>query len=234
MDTPPPETLSLPRGPARVEWRRSLRARRISLRVDPQDGAIVVTLPPRASRTAGLALLRTHADWVADRLAALPESVPFADGALVPIGGEPHLIRHQPTLRGGAWIADATLHVTGAPEFLARRVRDFLRHEAGRRLTALVLPKAAAIGITPRRVTIKDTSSRWGSCAPDKSLAFSWRLVMAPDFVQDYVAGHEVAHLRHMNHGPHFWALVGQLTPHRDRAIPWLRDEGARLLRVGA
>jgi predicted metal-dependent hydrolase len=80
---------------------------------------------------------------------------------------------------------------------------------------------------------MKDTTSRWGSCAPDTSLALSWRLIMAPAFVQDYVVAHEVAHLRQMNHGPKFWALVDDLTPHTKAAIPWLRAEGARLLRIG-
>jgi predicted metal-dependent hydrolase len=112
-------------------------------------------------------------------------------------------------------------------------VRDFLRLEARRRLTALVVAKAGLLGIAPSRVTIKDTKSRWGSCAPDKSLSLSWRLVMAPAFVQDYVVAHEVAHLRHMNHGPKFWAQVDALTPHTKAAIPWLRAEGARLLRIG-
>ena len=174
-----------------------------------------------------------HAAWVADRLAGLPEAVVFADGAMLPIGGVPHRIRHVPTLRGGAFLLDQELHVTGAAEFLPRRVRDFLRHEARRRLGALAMAKAGLIGAKPKRVTMKDTTSRWGSCAPDRSLALSWRLVMAPDFVQDYVVAHEVAHLRHMNHGPRFWSLVDDLTPHTKAAIPWLRTEGARLLRIG-
>lgn len=233
METPPPETLALPSGPARVEWRRSSRARRVSLRIDPSDGAVVVTLPPRAGRAAGMTLLMNHVDWVADRLAALPEALAFTDGALLPIGGAPHRIRHRPDARGGAWLQDGELHVAGAPEFIGRRVRDFLRSEARRRLVLLVADKAAAVGRLPKRLTVKDTSSRWGSCASDGSLAFSWRLVMAPDFVQDYVAAHEVAHLRHMNHGARFWALVAELTPHADAAIPWLRREGVRLLRVG-
>ena len=93
--------------------------------------------------------------------------------------------------------------------------------------------KAAMAGLRPNRLTIKDTRSRWGSCAPDGSLAFSWRLVMAPEFVQDYVAAHEVSHLRHMDHGRRFWALVEVLTPHKQAAIPWLRQEGSRLLRIG-
>src|SRR3954454_996385 len=92
MDLLPPELLALPGGSARVEWRRSARARRVSLRIDPRDGAVVVTLPPRAGRPAGIALLMTHADWVADRLAALPNLVRFADGVLVPLSGVDHRI----------------------------------------------------------------------------------------------------------------------------------------------
>ena len=233
MDDLQPEMLALPSGLARVEWRRSSRARRVSLRIDPAGGTVVVTLPARASRKAGMALLMGHADWVADRLAALPEAIVFTDGAMVPISGVPHRIRHMPQARGGAFLREQEVHVTGAPEFLSRRVRDFLRQEAQRRLGGLVAEKAALIGIVPKRVTMKDTTSRWGSCAPDKSLAFSWRLVMAPGFVQDYVVAHEVAHLRHMNHGSKFWSLVDELSPHTKTAVPWLRAEGSRLLRIG-
>jgi predicted metal-dependent hydrolase len=152
---------------------------------------------------------------------------------MVPVCGVPHRIRHEPQARGAAWILDDELHVTGSADFLGRRVRDFLRQEARRRLGALVLAKAGLIGVAPKRVTVKDTKSRWGSCASDRSLALSWRLVMAPAYVQDYVVAHEVAHLRHMNHGRQFWALVDELTPHTKTAIPWLRAEGARLLRIG-
>jgi predicted metal-dependent hydrolase len=233
MDELEAETLALPSGLARVKWRRSSRARRVSLRIDPTGGSVVVTLPARASRKAGMALLMGHADWVSDRLAALPEAVVFADGASVPICGVPHRIRHDPTARGGAFLLEQQLHVPGSVEFLARRVRDFLRAEARRRLGALTVAKSGLIGMVPKRITMKDTTSRWGSCAPDKSVALSWRLVMAPTFVQDYVVAHEVAHLRHMNHGPNFWALVHELTPHTKAAILWLRSEGARLLRIG-
>jgi hypothetical protein len=203
------------------------------LRIDPRGGGVVVTLTMRAGRGAGMALLMTHADWVADRIAALPVAVPFVDGAMVPICGVPHRIRHVPQSRGGAWLCDNEVHVTGAPEFLSRRVTDFLRAEARRRLIALAAAKAATLAVQPRRITVKDTRTRWGSCAPDGSLAFSWRLVLAPELVQDYVAAHEIAHMRHMNHGTRFWALVDCLTPHAATAIPWLRTEGSRLLRIG-
>ena len=228
------ETLALPGGLTRVQWRRNGRARRISLRIDAGEGMVVVTLPPRAGRRAGMSLLMTHADWVSDRLARLPSVIRFVDGEAIPIDGKPFRIRHVPLARGGAWLADGELHVTGAPEFMCRRVTDFLRAEARRRFTAMVAVKAESASLHARRVTVKDTSSRWGSCAPDGSIALCWRLIMAPDFVQDYVVAHEVAHLRHMNHGPRFWELVAQLTPHTATAMKWLRHEGAQLQRTSA
>ena len=227
------EIVTLAGGPARVEWRRSARARRVSLRIDPRGGAVVVTLPQRAARTAGMALLITNADWVRERLNALPGKISFADGVAVPLHGAPHRIRHLPGGRGGAWVEDGEIHVAGDEMFLPRRVADFLRAEAGRSISALVAQKADLARVHPARITLKDTSSRWGSCAANGNLAFSWRLVMAPRFVQDYVTAHEVAHLRHMNHGPRFWALVEQITPHTQPAMRWLRTEGMQLLRVG-
>jgi predicted metal-dependent hydrolase len=130
-------------------------------------------------------------------------------------------------------VQEAEIHVAGETAFVARRVSDFLRAEARRSITRLVAEKAALAGVRPARITLKDTTSRWGSCAANRNLAFSWRLVMAPPFVQDYVSAHEVAHLRHMNHGPHFWALVSEITPHTVPAMAWLRSEGVRLMRVG-
>ncbi len=233
MEALPCEMLALPGGPAQVAWRRSSRARRVSLRIDPYRGSVVVTLPARAARTAGMALLMDHADWVSQRLAALPGAVAFAPGAIVPLHGIPHRIHHRPGARGGAWVEPGEIVVSGDAAFLPRRVADFLRAEARARFSALVLHKAALGGLQAGRVTIKDTRSRWGSCAANRNIAFSWRLVMAPRYVQDYVAAHEVAHLRHMNHGPQFWMLVGFLTTHLDAACRWLRVEGPRLLRVG-
>ena len=238
MQSADSEILKLPGGPARIEWRRSQRARRVSLRIDPRGGAVVVTLPPRTGRTAGMALLMNNADWVAARLAALPGHVPFAVDAVLPLHGIAHRIDHVgPTAEaaggGSVWVENQEIRVAGEIEFLPRRVADFLRGEARRRMSALVAEKAAAGELRPSRVTVKDTHSRWGSCASSRALAFSWRLVMAPPFVQDYVAAHEVAHLRHMNHGPRFWALVQALTPYTKDGVAWLRTEGPRLLRIG-
>ena len=231
-----PEILTLPRGPVPVAWRQSLRARRVSLRIDARDGAVVITLPARAGRPAGMALLMDQAGWVADRLAALPGRVRFADGAVLPLGGRPVRIRHVAAWRRGrgpAWLERGELLVGGEAALLSRRVGEFLRNEARRRLASAALSKARAIAAPIRCVVVKDPSTRWGSCAADGTLMFSWRLVMAPPPVQDYAVAHEVAHLRHMDHGQDFWALVDGLTPHREAASAWLRHEGLGLLRVG-
>ena len=215
-----------------VEWRRSARARRISLRVDARSGQVVLTLPLRAARAAGLRALQDHAAWVEERLARLPAPLRLQDGAAVPVGGVPHRIRHQPGLRGDV-VANGELHVGGAAEFLPRRAMDLLRTEAQRTLAALAAVKAGPAGLRVRRIVMRDTRSRWGSCTADGTLMFCWRLVMAPVPVQDYVVAHELAHLRHMNHGPAFWALAESLSPHRRMADAWLAAEGAGLQRVG-
>jgi predicted metal-dependent hydrolase len=224
-----------------IRWRRSSRARRVSLRIDARAGEVVVTLPPRAARRAGMALLDTHAAWVRERLAALSPHIPFAPGVEVPLGGVPHVVRrspggHGPEGRAGAgaaWLEPGAIVVPGPEAALPRRVAAFLRAEAQRRTGTLVAGHAKALGVRPRAIRLKDTRSRWGSCAPDGTLAFSWRLVMAPDWVLDYVVAHEVAHLKELNHSPRFWAHVARLTPHRDAAVAWLKANGPGLLRVG-
>lgn len=215
-----------------VNFKRSSRARRISLKVDPAHG-VLITLPLRGSRKAGLELLQAHAEWVHEKLNALPPPLPLKPDAFIPLAGVDHQIIHLPQAHGGAWIEEQKIFVTGAPEFLARRVTDCLKRYARQKLTETALQTAGRVQLRPKTIKIKDTRSRWGSCAPDGTLAFSWRLICAPEFVQDYVVAHEIAHLRHMNHGPQFWALTEQLTPHRQTATAWLASQGAGLLQIG-
>ena len=234
MSLPAAEQVELPHGPTAVVWRRSSRARRVSLRIDPRATAVIVTLPPRAARAAGLRLLTDNAAWVGSKLAALPPALRFADGAAVPVCGEPHPICHTPSGRGGAWIEDGEIRVAGDLAFLPRRVADLLRAEARRQLSAVVAAVASQTGLRPARLAIRDTRSRWGSCTADGTVMFNWRLVMAPPAVQHYVVVHELAHLRHMNHGPHFWALVAAEAPTMAASIAWLKSHGASLMRAGA
>ncbi len=216
-----------------VRWRRSTRARRVSLRIDARAGEVVVTLPPRAHRRAGMALLTTHAAWVMERLASLKPHIALAPGSEVPLGGMPHVIRRAPGQDPAARLEHGAIVVGGDAAELPRLVAGFLRAEARRRMEVLSAGHAALLGVKPKTLRLKDTRSRWGSCAPDGTLGFSWRLVMAPDWVLDYVVAHEVAHLRELNHSSRFWAQVSRLTPHRDAAVDWLRLNGPALLRVG-
>ena len=221
--------------PYPVRWHRSRRARHVSLRIDAQAGAVVVTLPPRVARRAGMALLDAHAAWVRESLAALAPPTPLVAGAVVPLGDMPHRIRRAPRgdTRTEAWIENGAIRVPGPPSEAGPRILALLRAEAGRRIGAAASRDAARLGVAYRGLRLKDTRSRWGSCAPDGTLAFSWRIVMAPGWVLDYVVAHEVAHLCELNHSPRFWAHVARLSPHRDTAVAWLKANGPRLLRVG-
>jgi predicted metal-dependent hydrolase len=123
--------------------------------------------------------------------------------------------------------------VRGDAAHAPRRVLDFLKREARKALEARVLEHAAQLGVKPSRITVRDTASRWGSCSTARALSFSWRLILAPAFVLDYVVAHEVAHLREMNHSPRFWAHVKSLTPGMKTAQAWLRANGRDLQRYG-
>lgn len=220
--------------------RRHARARRIGLRIDPRRDALVLTLPPRTAERTGLAFLQEQAGWALAQLDALPPKVPFAAGALTPFRGVEHLIRHDAAARGrGAVRVEAgpdgapTLAVAGAAEHLPRRVADFMKREARAAIRPLVAEKAAALGVRAGRIVLRDQSTRWGSCTAAGDLNFSWRLIYCPPEILDYVVAHEVAHLRHMNHSPAFWATVAQIAPAPRDSRAWLRAHGQRLHRIG-
>ncbi len=216
-----------------VVIRRSARARRISLKVDLRNGTVTLVLPPRASIAAGQRFLAEQRQWVARRLAAMPAAQPLTDGAVVPYRGTPHTIRHRPDKRGTVWIEGSEIHVAGAVEHLPRRLTDWMKRQARAMFEPRVLELAAVVGKRVRRVTVRDMKTRWGSCSSEGQLSFSWRLILAPETVADYLVAHEVAHLLHMDHGPDFWAAVDRLTPHRRSGEAWLKRHGATLHRIG-
>jgi predicted metal-dependent hydrolase len=214
-------------------YKKNSLAHRIILRLDQSAGSIVVVLPRRASRVQGRRFAFTNRSWIRERLKLLPEGIPFAPGRSLPFLGEPHRIRHRARARGVVWCEDGEIHVAGRLEHLARRVEDWLKLEARREITEIALAKAALVGKTVRRVRIRDPKTRWASCSGSGELAFSWRLMLAPKFVLEYVVAHEVAHLREMNHGPRFWRLVAELTRDMRKARTWLADHGLELHRYG-
>jgi predicted metal-dependent hydrolase len=207
----------------------------LALRIGATGDAVELVLPRRGSRSEALRFLEANRAWVEKRLAALPPRIAFVDGAAIPLFDREHVIRHVGKLRGRGpvWIEDETICVAGDAAFLARRLRDFLRDLAKRELIRRAQEKAASIGHRVARVGVRDTTTRWGSCARNGNLSFSWRLVFAPDAVIDYVVAHEVAHLAEMNHGPRFWRLVERLHPEPKPERLWLHRNRARLMRIG-
>ena len=220
-----------------LEVRRNPRALYVSLRVDAASDHPVLILPRGVPLSEGLAFARAKRDWLALRYAALPPKVPFADGALILVEGQPHLVRHRRgwrgTVRRALGASGRVLEVGGQEEHLPRRLADWFKAEARRLIARAVADKALEIGRWPTRITLRDTSSRWGSCSPEGRLSFSWRLVMAPAHVLDYVVAHEVAHLVHLNHGRAFWKLVEALAKNQPGARSWLQQHGSALLRFG-
>ena len=221
-----------------IEVRRHAGARRLTLRVSKTRRAVVVTVPSGCGIDEAGRFLRTNIDWVRERLGRVPEPVPLADGAAIPLRGRLHTICFAGPGRGGPVVkatacADgpARLNVTGRPEHAARRLKDWLVAEAMKDLDERVRWHAAKLGARVRRICLRDQTTRWGSCSASGYLSFSWRLILAPPYVLDYVAAHEVAHLLEMNHGPRFWKLVAGAVPRLDEAKHWLRHEGTDLHR---
>lgn len=203
------------------------------LKLDLQAGGVELVLPKRASVVEGLRFLEQQRGWMTSRIGTLPPRVAFENGALVPLQGVPHRIRHLAGARGAVWLEGREIRVAGAAEHVRRRVRDWLRARAGTELGGRARALAGNLGLAVARVSIRDTATRWGSCSAAGALSFSWRLILAPDEVIDYVVAHEVAHLREMNHGPRFWTLVRRLSPQSDTARHWLRVHGPALYRYG-
>jgi len=216
-----------------VVFQQNQRARRIILRLDYGAARVVVVLPKRTSRDEGKRFALKHKDWIEERLGMMPEPIAFTHGARIPFLGLPHRIRHLPQARGVVWCENQEIHVAGHEEHVPRRVADWLKLEARRELEGRARAKAALIGRSVTCVSIRDTKSRWGSCTSENEMTFSWRLILAPRHVMDYVVAHEVAHLREMNHGPRFWKLCGTLCQHMDAARTWLEEHGTELYRYG-
>ncbi len=215
-----------------VLFTRRRRARRMVIRYQPLKHVVSVTLPLKASIRQGLHFVEDKRRWIAAQVSERARHVPFADGQQIPLSGRMHTLCHAGG-RGVVRVEEGVILVPGEERFMARRLRDWLRTEALRAVTPLAQAKAQILGKRVRRISVRDTSSRWGSCSHDGRLSFSWRLVLAPPEVLDYVVCHEVAHLKEHNHSPAFWAAVEKLCPHHLSARAWLRSEGMTLYRYG-
>ncbi|MFU0505901.1 M48 family metallopeptidase [Pseudaminobacter sp. NGMCC 1.201702] len=209
------------------------RARRLTLRIDAGGRGLRITIPPGLGQGEVERFLTRHQGWLEQRLAKVPLRPQVRPDIKIPLRGVPHLIVHEPARRGTVTVSHdergPILLVNGDRVHLPRRIADFLKREARRDIEMLVARHCTTIGKRAKAIRFRDTSSRWGSCTADGALSFSWRIMMAPTPVINYLVAHEVAHLKEMNHGPNFWKLCEELCPDTERCKSWLRRNGGAL-----
>ena len=218
--------------PVDVTVRLNPRARRFIVQVNPSTGEVTVVAPSQRALDRAIEFARGEEAWIARRLAEVPKIVRLEAGSSVPYLGRDHVIREGRGGRSPVWIEEGdVIRVSGRPEHAPRRLLDFFKREAKRELELRTREYASRIGSSARKISVRDTASRWGSCSVTRSISYSWRLILAPTFVRDYVVAHEVAHLRELNHGPKFWRLVHMLVGDVKRPQSWLRKNGVNLHR---
>ena len=224
--------------PVPIEIKRSARSKRYALRVSLTRRVVVLTLPLRADLKKATLFAERHAGWIHDKLSRLPQPVAFAPDALIPFRGVIHRIKAEG--RRGAQVlvredkdGHPLLDVPGDPAFCGRRLREFLQKQAREALQQAASHYADKLNVTITGLTLRDSKSRWGSCSSTGRLNFSWRLILAPPFVLDYLAAHEIAHRKEMNHSARYWTLLDSLTPHVTEAELWLKQHGPDLHRFG-
>jgi predicted metal-dependent hydrolase len=210
-----------------IRLRRSSRARRMTLRVAHAGTGPTLTLPPGVPIAKARAFLSDQEGWLRRHMAARPAGGVVGDGTVLPFGGGTLTIRAA--AGRGTVHREGVLAVPGPADGHAARVAAWLREEARSACVAAVDRHASSLGRKPGRISLRDPRSRWGSCTAGGDLMFSWRLIMAPAAVLDYVVAHEVAHLAELNHSPRFWAVVRRLCPDYQAPRDWLRRNGAAL-----
>lgn len=211
----------------------SPRARTMRLRVDPRTGTVLLTVPTRMSRRKALEWAAGHREWVEKQLAAFAPPEPLGPGATIPLHGEPHPIDWSPDRPRRVTLAEGRIVAGGPREGLEARLVRWLKRHALETLSRETADYAAEAGVRVTRVGVGDPLSRWGSCSASGAIRYSWRLILAPEFVLRATVAHEVAHRVHMHHGPEFHALVRELFGDDPKpARLWLRRHGASLHRI--
>jgi predicted metal-dependent hydrolase len=217
-----------------VVFRRHAQARRLVLRLNSSGTGVLVTVPNGVSRARALEFTERSRSWIEERVRSRGGLIHLEPGNMLPLRGLAHEIRHVDSRRGLVTVdpVRGVILVPGDAAHVKRRLLDFLKVTAREDLTRASEKYARAMGVNFRRITIRDQRSRWGSCSAAGDLAYSWRLILAPAYVLDYVTAHEVAHLRHLDHSQRFWRLVLTHCPVAAQARDWLRTNGLDVHRV--
>ena len=223
---------------APIEVRINRRARRLIVRVDALRGVVIVTAPSKRAIPEAVAFAQSRADWVRACFAEAGPPQPFVDGGVMPYRGGFFQIVNEGAPRAPVRMiasgqGQEKIYVGGDAAHVNRRVTDWLKKQARLAFTERTDQYANILNAKRGPISIRDPRSRWGSCASNGALSFSWRLIMAPPWVLDYVAAHECAHLLHLDHSPAFWKVVKDLGFDEPAARAWFRAHGEALHRWG-
>ena len=233
---PPAAEVEIDGAPVEITVRVSSRAKNYKLSL-PNHGRPLLTVPRYGRWGEAKAFLDRHTPWLAERMEMSAKPVAFVRGAIVPLRGVNHRIVPTGKVRGvvevGEHEGELALLVPGEVEHRARRLTDWLKSEAQLELETRCAHHAHRLGVTVTTISMRNQTTRWGSCSSTGKLNFNWRLILAPPFVLDYVAAHEVAHMLEMNHSPEFWSVVERTLPTMDRGREWLRVHGRELMVYG-
>ena len=211
---------------------RNKRSKRLTLRQNLSGGNFKLSMPTRGTIAQAKTFCLEHASWIADKSAVLQDMIVFEHGQTIPLRGGQVKLVFLDQLRGQTQILDEELQVTGGSDYAPRRLTTWLKAQAKKDILIAIEKYQPLLDVKHSKLTIRDTKSRWGSCSSSKALSFSWRLVLAPPPVLDYVVAHELAHILEMNHSAKFWAHVDKVCPHMNDSRNWLKTKGGQLHQI--
>ncbi|MCP4393282.1 MAG: M48 family metallopeptidase [Alphaproteobacteria bacterium] len=212
-----------------LDIKRNSKAKRCILRVNHIKQSIDLTIPKRYRTEKAVKFARSQILWIEKQIEQMPEKINFYDGITIPVAGRPTTITRAKHPQAGTKQIEDTIIISGHTEHFNRRTKDFLKKEAKRVFTNIANKMAEKMGKKIKKISVKDTHSRWGSCNSAGNISYSWRLILAPVHVMEYVIAHEVAHLAELNHSEAFWNQVGKLLPNYHKAKKWLKENGNSL-----
>ncbi len=208
------------------------RAKRMKLKFDALSGCGVVTMPSFCSKLDAYRFAGKHQDWLEAQKKSSPKKVLLMPGNVIPILGDDKMIHHSTGNISDVRVTQEHIIVGGSIEGFPVRLENYLKKAARQYIEPIAAELAGTAGLDFKKIQVRDTKSRWGSCSTTGTLSFSWRLIMTPPDILKYVVAHEVAHIREMNHSAAFWALVDQLVDNAKPARRWLRNDGQALMYI--
>ena len=219
----------------KLSFKRNARCKRMIMRVAKDGSGLMMTLPKRSTQAEALRFAHASKTWIVKNISNRMPALAFGNGVSVPFHGEIHTIVCPGGKRGLVQLDQLTkkIIVPGDTAHINRRLTDWFKQQALKDLALASEYYASRMGVEYSALSVRDQTSRWGSCSAGRALSYSWRLVLAPRHVLDYVAAHEVAHIHEMNHGPRFWRLVLTHCKNAKEARNWLKNEARDLHRYG-